>query len=110
MITEKDIVVGAKFITEHKFCKDVVIKILDITNQGREVKLDWNGTKLIRQTSTVLHHLSYYEYELDSTEKPLDKAFKELDKIYCSHKNVRKDSFFSARIYLTCRDCGKSLD
>lgn len=27
----------------------------------------------------------------------------------CQHTNTRKDSFFSARVYLTCIDCGKSL-
>lgn len=42
--------------------------------------------------------------------KPLDQAFKQLDKQLCRHHNVRKDHFFSAMVYLTCKDCGKPLN
>lgn len=42
--------------------------------------------------------------------KPLDQAFKELDKKICSHHNVREDRFFSIQVYRTCKDCGKALN
>lgn len=43
-------------------------------------------------------------------DKPLDKAFKELDKKLCSHRNIREDRYFSAMVYKTCKDCGKALN
>lgn len=46
----------------------------------------------------------------ESKHKPLDQAFKELDKKLCSHRNVREDRFFSAMVYRTCKDCGKALN
>jgi len=42
--------------------------------------------------------------------KPLDKAMKELDKQFCTHKNIRRDMYFSAAVYLTCKDCGKPMN
>ncbi len=42
--------------------------------------------------------------------KPLDQAFKELDKQLCRHKNTRKDIFFTAKVFITCVDCGQPLN
>lgn len=106
MITEKDIIVGAEF----KNIKNNIIRIHTIS--GNRVELFWGeiNNNIIRSLPTVISHLNHHEYKVSNKEKPLDKAFKELDKIYCSHKNTRRDMFFSSRVYLTCNDCGKALD
>ncbi len=49
-------------------------------------------------------------YKFVGSTKPLDKAFKELDKQFCIHKNVRRDIFFTSKVFLTCSDCGKALN
>lgn len=58
--------------------------------------------------------LEHFQVYYMSKEKPLDKAFKEMDKeIFiktCQHTNIRKDYFFSGMMYLTCKDCGKPLN
>lgn len=28
----------------------------------------------------------------------------------CSHRNIREDRYFSAMVYKTCKDCGKTLN
>lgn len=57
---------------------------------------------------TDIFCLSIKHWTLET--KPLDKAFKTLDKTYCKHTNIREDRFFSAMVYKTCKDCGKSLN
>ena len=47
---------------------------------------------------------------LEREIKPLDRAFKELDKKLCSHQNIREDRYFSAMVYKTCKDCGEPLN
>ena len=43
-------------------------------------------------------------------DKPLDHAFKILDKQLCNHKNTKREHFFSAKVYITCVDCGQPLN
>lgn len=70
--------------------------------QGGKTIHQWKMTELVN----AMRDCGYLEYK----EKPLDKAMKQLDKEYCTHKNVRRDHYFSAMVYLTCKDCGKALN
>ena len=61
----------------------------------------------------VLRHKTLDSFRMTcmgNTNKPLDEAFKQLDKQLCSHRNIREDRFFSAMVYRTCKDCGKPLN
>jgi hypothetical protein len=42
--------------------------------------------------------------------KPLDQAIQKLDKVYCTHKNIAEERYFSAMMYRTCKDCGHKLN
>lgn len=54
--------------------------------------------------------LDHFEYKGSKIEKPLDKVMKQLDKQFCLHKNVKRDIYFTAKVFLTCKDCGKALN
>lgn len=56
---------------------------------------------------TAIH---IFEHNYLNKNKPLDKAFKELDKQICTHRNIREDRFFSMMVYKTCKDCGTNLN
>lgn len=75
-----------------------------------------NGQSIVRKTRLedfIKHYMpedNRYKVEYHAQCKPLDQAFKQLDKQYCRHTNVREDRFFSAMVYRTCKDCGKALN
>jgi hypothetical protein len=79
-------------------------KITDISKDGRVVYYVKNNRPIVQSASVASFRL-YAEMG-----KPLDQAFKELDKKLCSHRNIREDRFFSAMVYKTCKDCGQALN
>lgn len=62
-----------------------------------------------KDISATIQVLNYNGYELQLTE-PLDQAIQKIDKEYCSHKNQSKDQYFTAMVFITCKDCGKALN
>lgn len=51
-------------------------------------------------------------------EKPLDRAFRELDlslggakqRPLCSHKNILYDKWFTNKVFASCKDCGAAIN
>lgn len=63
--------------------------------------------------NSVLDALNFGRWELRMTERAVNiQKLKDLSqgKPVCFHKNVRRDLFFSAKAYLTCKDCGHPLN
>lgn len=107
MITEKDIKVGAVFVSSHPTYKDKEIRILSYFDGDCTLTLG-DGTPMFRSAENVARSLNALGYKIK--EKPLDQAFKTLDKIYCQHKNIVKDTWFNSRVYKHCKDCGAAID
>ena len=105
MITEKDIVVGAKFTSNKPFFKDKPIVIVDVRENITAFK--YGDLELVRPIRNLIGHL---RVNYNTEPKPLDKALKTLDKIYCQHKNIVKDTWFNSRVYKHCKDCGAAID
>jgi hypothetical protein len=110
----EDLKVGMTFINERRHHK---IKITELNNKNvtilfynySEEKNTWlEGTHLEYKSSHLINYVTLNNYTL--IEKPLDQAFKTLDKQLCTHKNIRTDQFFTAMVYKTCKDCGKPLN
>ena len=101
--------------TYHKLGSDRTIvdieTVRDVRGVNRQVVFyTKNMSSLVRKIP-----MDYFIQHYMPEEKPLDKAFKQLDQIFikdtsCKHTNIRKDHFFSAMVYLTCKDCGKPLN
>lgn len=72
--------------------------------------VDYHGTPVNYKCeySFIYNLLKDGEWQLKETD--LDLAFNEVDKVICSHYNIREDRFFSAMVYKTCKDCGKTLN
>jgi len=89
-------------------------KILIVDTSEHHTIIQDNIISRTLETPFLIRALIQGGWELQ--EKPLDQAFKELDEMLsakpkvCHHYNVRKDYFFSAMVYLTCKDCGKPLN
>ena len=105
MITEKDIQPGAKFISNRPFFEDKPIVILEV--RDHIVSFKYGELELVRPVRYLVGHL---RTNYNSEPKPLDKAFKTLDKIYCQHKNIVKDTWFNSRVYKHCKDCGAAIE
>ena len=84
-----------------------VTKVTEVS--GNYVTFTLPNGKTLKSTVSFLRDtlvMSEWAYK----EKPLDKAMKQLDKQFCLHKNVKRDTWFTARIFEHCADCGKALN
>lgn len=60
--------------------------------------------------------MTYLISNFKYVEKPLDKATKTLDEFYrnipkvCKHTNIKKDTWFTSKVYKHCADCGVAID
>lgn len=101
----QELKVGMEFeSSEHNF----VLNIIEVTNSSVTYGIIGSAYTSTLPHSHFIEGLKDNNWHIKS--KPLDKAFKELDKQLCSHKNIREDRFFSAMVYKTCKDCGKPLN
>lgn len=92
-----------------RFGMTVSIEGIDINNMVSYVIKSQDFTyNFLDHAATLGDQFARQGWELKI--KPLDKAFKELDKKICSHRNIREDRFFSAMVYKTCKDCGQALN
>lgn len=67
-----------------------------------------DGFSFTTKFDVFIHRISTGQYKY--VIKPLDQAFTKLDLTMCIHKNIRKDIFFTSKVFLTCNDCGKALN
>lgn len=93
----------------------VITKISDDAFMCSIVFMKDDGTPIFPQTVRINSVIDYIRTHgltrtYDPQTKPIDQAFKELDKKICSHHNIREDRYFSAMVYKTCKDCGKPLN
>jgi hypothetical protein len=96
--------------------KNVSITVQSLSGEDVTYKSSYFGQEKVATLSkrAVLQALNYgNNWELEIKERnPCAEIFKReyFAKPSCAHKNVRRDLFFSAKAYLTCKDCGQPLN
>jgi hypothetical protein len=84
-------------------------RVVEITKNswGREVvHYTKNGSAMVRRVPLEAFMREY----MGNNIKPLDQAFKELDKQLCSHRNIIHDKWFTSKVFKHCKDCGKAIE
>lgn len=103
--------VGEVYINKTSNVKYTVHSILDIDTC--EVFINNGTVPFLAYINSILSVCSLqpqsYSYKEVGT-KPLDQAIQKLDKVYCAHKNQSHEKYFNAKIFITCKDCGKPLN
>lgn len=81
-----------------------LITIEETDNYMTKLRLS-DGTPMYGSTIEWYGHLMNNFTLIEPLTSVAEKSNK-----HCTHKNIREDRFFSAMVYQTCKDCGKTLN
>jgi len=105
----KDLTIGMQFRNDKSKRTITIVKISHESNQmSYEVMRDHGPTNMLNRTVRGFHNmLNGFDYEY---LEPMGQRIDAPNEVLCAHLNVRKERYFSAHVYETCKDCNKALN